>query len=113
MHDRIAPRVHLEGWDLAAACVQQHMSAVGVGLGGTREDLRGDARDAADEDADRDGRGDAGAAAGHTVVLEQRLVQLDAPQLRLEIVANEVARAGGFSHLITQHVAWQMTYYVS
>ena len=90
---RLLPRrVHLEGWDLAAACVQQHMSAVGVSLGGPSEEGREQTQGTAGADAAGDSRRDE--EAGHTAT-EQRLVQLDAPQMRLVIVANDLSREGG------------------
>ena len=87
-------RVHLEGWDLAAACVQQHMSAVGVGFGVARRSRQEDAPQAAAA-ANEPSNAPTGTdeAARRPVVVEQRLVQLDAPQLRLEVVANELPRA--------------------
>jgi len=90
-------RVHLEGWDLAAACVQRHMSAVGVRPGAACEEGHGQAQQATGVDAaSRSGRD---GVAGHAAT-EQRLVQLDAPQMRLVIVANELSREGGFEHRI-------------
>ena len=87
-------RVHLEGWDLAAACVQQHMSAVGVGFGasgqGRREDEAQEAAAADDPHNNSRGTGD---GTLRPAVIQQRLVQLDASQLRLKIVANELPRA--------------------
>ena len=88
-------RVHLEGWDLAAACVQQHMSAVGIGLGPARNDGREQGPDMAGADADAGSPRDNVTGRGHAAT-EQRLMQLDAPQMRLVIVANELSREGGY-----------------
>ena len=87
-------RMQLEGWDLAAACVQQHMSAVGVGFSAASQSRPGDgAQEAAEADEAIISTGGTEASRRPVVVVEQRLLQLEAPQLRLELVANELPRA--------------------
>jgi hypothetical protein len=91
-------RVQLEGWDLAAACVQQHMSAVGVGFSAARQNRPGDeAQEAAEANEANEAiispEGTEEVPRRPAVVVEQRLLHLDAPQLRMEVVANELPRA--------------------